>query len=61
MSLQVGSLDSSISIFRDVLQIQILRTSPDPLNLTHYRRAKRSGLEVGAGKVYGFHSTDEEN
>lgn len=46
---------------RDVLQIQILRTSPDPLNLTRCRRAKRSGLEVGAGKVYGFRSTDEEN
>lgn len=30
MSLQVGSLDSSISIFRDVLQIQILKDQPRP-------------------------------
>ena len=39
----------------------ILRTTPDPLSQTHCRRAERSGLMVGAGKVYGFHSRDEEN
>ena len=61
MILQVGSLDSSISIIQERAGNINSQDHSRPLNQTCCRRAKRSGLMVGVGKVYGFHSTDEEN